>query len=297
MIKKRALNAIIVGIVTVIVGIFICLFALLTASATNQKLFKVEKNNDGNIVYTYDLASQNISSLVLDLSGDVKVNILSSDKDYVEFINFPHGTYNTRVSTRICNINDNLDILAMLGMSGESDFGGMRNMIYNMLFSEKNREINIYLSPRSSINSVTVKADSDVTLESLVSHTDIYVHSHQSNIDVLNSQLSSFVSLTGANITTESSVFSNLEISSGKGEIYLDGISAQSCKATANNGNIHANIECTQEQLSICANCRSGTVTINSQAAGHSLSLLNPGASQSFELNCKNGSININTTD
>ena len=160
--KKSTILALIIGIITVIAGIFICICSLLGAKLSNETLFMLESNTDGNIVYTYDLKGQNISAITLDLSNDVKVNILGGDSDYIELINFPSGTYTTNISTRILSINDDLNFLAIPGLGNDSNFSGLRNLFYNLVFANKQKTINIYISPKSQINSLSVKTPSEI---------------------------------------------------------------------------------------------------------------------------------------
>lgn len=295
--KRSAALSVIIGIATVIFGVLISLGAVLAAGIVNEQIFSLEASADGNIKYTYDLSEQNISSLSIDLSDEITINITQGETDYIEFINFPTGTFSINVSTRICKINDSLDIQSILGMNKDSQFSGMRNLLYNVLFSKKDKTVNIYLSQRSQINSINVTTESNVNINELAAHSDIKINSKESDVQISNAELVSFVYINAKNIVIEDSNLKNCELVTSKGNISLIDTLSKNCKINSNSGNINASFGYTQDEISVIADCQSGVVTLNDLPCGYSLSLINPGSEQSFEIYTKKGNITIYTKE
>lgn len=291
--KKSTILALIIGIITVIAGIFICICSLLGAKLSNEALFLLESSPDGNIVYTYDLTGQSIGAVSIDLSKDIQVNIRSGESDRIEFINFPAGTYNTGISTRILSINDDLNLLAMPGLGNDSNFSGLRNLLYNLVFANKEKSINVYISPKSQINSLSVKTPSSISVTDLTCRTDLTLRSEGSGITMSDCAISSFVTLEGAWATVGTSNVRKLEITSTNGNISIIRSSITNCTASALIGDIIAELTCEPTQVALSAKCSSGVVMLDEEVLGASLEqpVLSP--VQTFDLTAKRGNITI----
>lgn len=291
--KKSTILALIIGIITVIAGIFICICSLLGAKLSNEALFQLESSPDGNIVYTYDLTGQNIGAITIDLSKHVKVNISSGESDRIEFINFPAGTYNTSIATRILSINDDLNLLAVPGLGNDSNFSGLRNLLYNLVFANKEKTINIYISPNSQINSLSVKTPGTISVDELTCRTDLTLHSDGSGISVSDCAISSFVKLEGAWATVGTSTVRKLEIASTNGNISIIRSNVTSCTASASVGDIIAELTCELSSVALSAKCSSGVVILNEDNLGFSLEQAVDAPIQSLTLTAKKGNITI----
>lgn len=126
-------------------AIVLCLTATLLAKKNNVVLFKQTQNEEGNFVYTYDFAEENIKKISLDISY-TDVNIIGgAEKCRIELINFAEENFRMTVSATTIAVEEKSGLAGLVSLN----FGGLRNHLNSFRMLTKAKTINIYLTDTS----------------------------------------------------------------------------------------------------------------------------------------------------
>lgn len=294
--KRSAVIALITAIALILTGIFLCIGAMLAAGATGASLFRLEKSGDGGILYSYDLAEQNLNKLQISLHKNTTVNLLVGESDRIEFINYPFGTFNVEVSNRIGSVNDNLNLTEIFGLGHRETYGGIRNILYNAVYASGKKVVNLYLSPTTTLNAITVETDGDIQLNGFSIGADLKLKTGVGNVALEACSLRSYVEITvgeGACRVTNSAV-KNLKLDGGTCDYTMTGSSVTRAQVSVRRGEILLEMAKGQATTRISGSCTDGLILQDGNSFGRkSEVLLETAGSQTMDVETGHGNITL----
>ena len=144
--KPTSIISLIIAFVLVVAGLITCFVAQNIASSNGEFIFA--ESRDGDLVNTVEI-SEDISKIEL-IVENAEINIHgSSDRSYIEFINFNENYYTLSHSNTLLSFNEIPDLLSMVKFweSGFS-FKGMRYILNFSKPSQDSKKINIDLTEK-----------------------------------------------------------------------------------------------------------------------------------------------------
>ena len=169
--KPTSIISLIIAFVLVVAGLITCFVAQNIASSNGEFIFA--ESRDGDLVNTVEI-SEDISKIEL-IVENAEINIHgSSDRSYIEFINFNENYYTLSHSNTLLSFNEIPDLLSMVKFweSGFS-FKGMRYILNFSKPSQDSKKINIYLTEKQLLKIFDIQADTcTVNIENIVIDCD-----------------------------------------------------------------------------------------------------------------------------
>lgn len=165
--KPTSIILLIFSVILFFAGVNICSFAEKKAENEQYVLFIQEERENGDVVTTFDISSEEVTKLVLNLN-DANVNVISgSHESKVELINYPINTFTHLLSNGVLSIDDNVNFLTLFNLTGQgTQFHGLRHYLNykGLRFGEKS--VNVYLSDDITLEEMEItslQADIDIS--------------------------------------------------------------------------------------------------------------------------------------
>lgn len=221
--KPVSIVFIIISVFLIIVGFITCSVGMVQAKAQGIQLYDT-KNEDDEIVYTYDFSSDDIGKIEIN-AGDADVKIVcGADSNKIEIKNFSSTKYVCQVENKALVMEAGMNILSLTDLAqGEIRFKGFRYYV-NDFFSGKTlgrKSVTVYVTDTFDIKVFDVDViNGDVEIVNSACDADYNVTVESGNIKLSNIETSSVVSL---------------KINKG-GDIDLDGVIAKTVSAYASEG-------------------------------------------------------------
>lgn len=294
--KRSAMIALITAISLILFGILLCIGAMLISGASGQPLFRLEKNVEDGIVYSYDLSGQNLNKLQLSLRKKTTVNLLVGETDRIELVNYPFATFNAEVSNRIVSVNDNLNLTEIFGMGGQESYGGIRNILYNAVYASGPKTVNLYLSPNTTLNSILVDTGGDICLNGFSIGADLKLKTGSGSVTLESCSLRSYVEITidEGNCLVSNSAVKNLSMSGGSCGFTMTGSSIPRAKVSVSRGDILLEMAAGEATTKVTGSCGNGILVGNGSSYGRkSEILLATSGAQTLDLESGNGNITL----
>ena len=172
--KPTSIIFIVLSIVIMIVGLFICSAASSAAEEAGIEIFGSEKNELGDLVFTYDFSDDNIKKISIE-TLDADVNVHSTDgNSYIELINFHEGSYSFSKNNRMISVANNANISSLLQFgSGNFSFNGLRHYFREMPKNGHPKTVNIYINPENELQFLSFDVSSgDLEISSVSAECD-----------------------------------------------------------------------------------------------------------------------------
>lgn len=168
--KPTSIIFIVLSVVIMIVGLFICSAASSSAESAGIEIFASEKNELGDLVFTYDFSDDKIRKIAIE-TLDADVNVRSTDgNSYIELINFHEGSYSFSRNNRMITVANNANVESLLQFgSGNFSFNGLRHYFREMPKSGQPKTVNIYINPANELQSLAFDVSSGNLLISSIS--------------------------------------------------------------------------------------------------------------------------------
>ena len=172
--KPTSIIFIVFSIVIMIVGLFICSAASSAAEDAGIEIFASEKNELGDLVFSYDFSDDNIKKISIE-TLDADVNVRTTDgKSYIELINFHEGSYSFSKNNRMISVANNANISSLLQFgSGNFSFNGLRHYFREMPKNGQPKTVNIYINPENELQFLSFDVSSgDLEISSVSAECD-----------------------------------------------------------------------------------------------------------------------------
>ena len=184
--KPTSIIFIVLSIAIMIVGLFICSSASDAAEKAGIEIFASEKNELGDLVFTYDFSDDKIKKIAIE-TLDADVNVKHTDgNSYIELINFHEGSYSFSRNNRMISVANNANISSLLQFgSGNFSFNGLRHYFREMPKSGHPKTVNIYINPENELQTLSFDVSSgDLVISSVSAECDYDLSVTGGNTDI-----------------------------------------------------------------------------------------------------------------
>ena len=156
--KPTSVISIIVAFLLIVAGLITCFVAQNIASASGDFIFAESRGDD--LVNTVEIG-QDISKIEL-IVQNAEINIFgTSDKSYIEFVNFSENYYSLSQSNTIISFDEIPDLKSMLKFwENGFSFKGMRYILnFNKQSDNAEKVINVYLKADQLLKIFDIQAN------------------------------------------------------------------------------------------------------------------------------------------
>lgn len=225
----------------VLVGVIICIVALIIADSQNYLLFDEEV--DGKSVYTVDLTDTDVSKISVNAT-DADITVYTGqDSEYIEFINF-NGSYGSVSTTNtVVSFDEYVNFTSLLSFwDGSFNFKGLRSILDFGTAPEGEKKVNIYLSDERDMKVFSFTLEKGIiSFDNISTDTDYTLSVDNGLIKM-------------KNVTTTSKI----NIKSTKCDISLDNCSFSTFNCDVGDLNLYGNLNVGSE---FKVNAKSGSIT------------------------------------
>lgn len=195
--KKTSVITIIASGVIIVIGLLLCIISSALAKSNDVRLFKQNKNENGDMVYSFSYESGDIDKVTIDLKK-ANVNIIgNSEKSYAEILNFSNAEcIGYKYSSSLIFEYDIFGSTINKLQAGDFSFNGLRDFFH---FSSHNKEktINIYLTSGQRIKVFDINIEEgNVNFDSIDSVSDYNVTLKKGDVKFNNIEKASRISLS-----------------------------------------------------------------------------------------------------
>lgn len=227
--KPTSIIFIILSAILIIVGVVLCVVGGSMAKESDA-LFCDRVDSDGNDINLQSLSKYELTEIDISVEG-IDVNIIGqSPESYIEFKNVNSVTYDFTVNKGKLTVKtvNPFDVSSMIKLrENEGGFDGLRHYLKLGKYKDKTAELNIYITPTQTIDSVSVKAENgDVTVKDMTGKVDYTLSATKGNVVFTDSKTDEelLVSTDTGNFTFNMSKAGSIEFSvkDGNGKILAD---------------------------------------------------------------------------
>ncbi len=246
--KPASIIFLVISVLVVIGGFYLCGEAEDRAAAANIELFNISKDADGNRVSVMEYDPAKMQKISVDLKkGNVYVREGESCK--VEIYNLFEGAYIKGTSSNMLQINDTLGIVDIIKEGGQGiSFGGLRNILHDLSFEESEKWINVYVPAGTPLNAIQITVlEGDIVFEGIHdTSADIILKAENGTVTVRDTSTHSRMQIENVLGNTEviGSFAKDIRINSTDGNVNLASTSFTACELFAAKGDI--NVELSQ---------------------------------------------------
>ncbi len=246
--KPTSIIFMILAAVLIVAGVIVCFVGSGMAGNDNPLLCD-RIDSEGNEITVYSLSEFDLTDMEIDIKN-AEVNVIGqSTTCYIEFKNINKVTYDFVISKHKLTLNtvNPFNISSMVKFrENEGGFGGLRHYLYLNRYDDKVSQINIYITPEQSVDSIKIRTDKgDVSIKNMISDTTYDLSATNGNVIYENSITSASldVNVKKGNFTFNSASVSplNFKIENGHGKFTLNKQYNLSCKCES--GKIYLNDE------------------------------------------------------
>ena len=221
--KPASIIFLVLSVLIVAGGIFLCREAEERALEADIELFNISRDADGNRVSVMEYDPAKMEKIAIDLKqGNVYVREGTECK--VEIYNLFEGGYIKGVSSNMLQINDTLGIMDIIkeGAQGIS-FSGLRNILHDIKLEEGEKWINVYVPRGTALNAIQITVlEGDIVFEGIQdTNADVILTAENGNITVKNSNTNTRmqISCTKGNVQVGTSFANDMRIKNADGSI------------------------------------------------------------------------------
>lgn len=219
--KPTSVIFIIISVMLAAVGILLMVTASNMADNQGVALFSQTGDENSNYVSVKDFDGESIKKIVLNLSS-AEINIYGgSDKNKIELVNFPDGTYDYTTSKSTLQLSDTTSITNIVDIDNmKINFNGFRDYLHYFKYRGKQQTVNLYLTDDAAAIILNVSTGGNVNLQNLRINCDYKIKTENGDVTVDNVKTDSsiFIESTGDSEFN----FSNVTVN----EIELNGVTA-----------------------------------------------------------------------
>ncbi len=246
--KPTSIIFMILAAILIVVGVIVCIVGGSMAGNDNPLLCDIT-DAEGNEITTHSLTEFDITDIDIDIKN-AEVNIIGqSTENYIEFKNINTVTYDFVINKHKLNLTsvNPFNISSMVKFrENEGGFGGLRHYLYLGRYKDKVSQINIYVTPELSLNSIKVRVENgDVTVKNMISDTEYDLSTVKGNV-----------------IYENTSTASPLTVSARKGNFTFNSSDVKSLDFTIENGNGKFVLN---KQYNLSCQCESGKIYLDDE--------------------------------
>lgn len=228
--KPTSLIFLALSLILLVGGFMVCGVAKSMAKNQGIRIYDQEINQEGDSVYTYNIANDTVTKLSLKFS-DIDVHIYGTENEsYVELKNFDANSYSTTLTGSSVSVDGTVGFMSSLvDMSGGGvRFKGLRYFLMKKPSGDRQKSVNVYISGNSGLKSLSVTSENG----------DVYLSGITGGIEYSVSTTNSDIFLDGIRTPDIENVNSFATLTTVKGNITVKSSSMQLIKMTAEEGNI-----------------------------------------------------------
>ncbi len=246
--KPASIIFLVLSVLIVVGGFFLCKEAEDRAAAENIELFSISKDADGNRVSVMEYDPAKMQKISVNLKkGNVYVREGESCK--VEIYNLFEGAYIKGISSNMLQINDTLGIVDIIKEGGQGiSFGGLRNILHDIKFEESEKWINVYVPAGTPLNAIQITVlEGDIFFEGIHdTSADVILKAENGTITVRDTSTHSRMQIETVlgNTDVSGSFASDIRVKSADGNIKVANTEFTACELHAVKGDI--NVELSQ---------------------------------------------------
>ena len=227
--KPTSIIFMILAAVLIVVGVVVC-FVGGSMTGNDNPLLCDAVDAEGNEITTHTLTEFDLTDIEIDIKN-AEVNIIGqSTSNYIEFKNINTVTYDFVINKHKLNLEtvNPFNISSMVKFrENEGGFGGLRHYLYLGRYKDKVSQINIYVTPETSLGSIKIRVENgDITVKNMISDTEYELKAIKGNVvyEKTNTASALTVNVKKGNFTFGSSDVNNLDftIENGNGKFTLD---------------------------------------------------------------------------
>lgn len=298
--KLGSIIGLVICCILLIAGISLCTAGYVSARNSGQYLFT--QTNENGTFFISDIDDSSTTAIKLDVA-DAKIRIIGgADRSRIEFINYNPNYYVLTSTAKIINFEEVESFSSMLKIWEKGfSFKGLRYVFdfndYGNSDSNRSKEINVYVTDMSSLNTVDITAENaDITAENIHIPGNITVHTESGSISLSNVSSDKAVTLycKEGNISLDNSSASTLTLSAESSNALLTSSTFMSAELTVSAGRVdfYSPVSYTGEKLSISS--ETGGILLNgSPVNGSTYSTSAEGAERSLKIKTVSAGINF----
>lgn len=224
--KPTSLIFLALSVVLFFGGLLTCGMASSMADAEGVSIYELKKDEEGDLVYTYELTDERVSKLSLTFSGvDVTV-IGNAEKSYVELENFDVYSYAVTVSGSSVSVDGTVNLMSsMIDLSnGGLRFKGFRYFFVDSPASSAPKRATVYLSAETELSALTLNVkQGSVTIKDLDRTVDYTANITDGALlfDGIRTDSVANLYLENSSLTVNNSLFTTLDVVQKGGTIAL----------------------------------------------------------------------------
>ncbi len=259
--KPTSIIFMILAAVLIVVGVVVCIVGGSMAGNDDPLLCDVI-DAEGNEITTHTLTEFDLTDIDIDIKN-AEVNIIGqSTENYIEFKNINTVTYDLVINKHkfiLTSVNP-FNISSMVKFrENEGGFGGLRHYLYLGRYKDKVAQINIYVTPETSLNSIKVHVkNGDVTVKNMISDTEYDLSAVKGNV-----------------VYENTNTAASLAVSAKKGNFTFNSSDVKSLDFTIENGNGKFTLN---KQYNFSCQCESGKIYLDDENIGDSYAGVYPEA-------------------
>ena len=240
--KPTSIIFLIFSVILLLAGSGLRKLAVDKADEEDFPLFLQEMNEDGDLITTLDIDSEQVTKLVLNMSN-AEINVLTGDYEpRIELVNYQINTFTNLLANGVLSIDDHVDLLTLFNLTGKgTQFHGLRHYLHADNFNVGERSVNVYLSNDMTLEELEINATKcDVSLSDIHNCLSYKVTADCGDISLLNVSEANAASLA---VTEEGNVAVQL---SEIADITAD-VAIGNCSFVAKQANIQSYNALTQD--------------------------------------------------
>lgn len=259
--KPTSIIFMILAAILIVVGVTVCIVGASTASNDNPLLCDTV-DAEGNEITTYSLTEFDLTDIDINIKN-AEVNIIGeSAENYIEFKNINNVTYDFVINKHKLNLMsvNPFNISSMVKFrENEGGFGGLRHYLYLGRYKDKVSQINIYVTPELSLNSIKIRVENgDISVRNMISSTEYDLSTVKGNV-----------------VYENTNTDGNLTVNAKKGNFTFNSSDVNSLDFVIENGNGKFTLS---KQYNLSCHCESGKIYLDDENIGDSYAGVYPEA-------------------
>lgn len=236
--KPSSIIFLIISLILIVGGVITCMVANAMAKSDGIPMFSQTQNPDGSLLYVCEYEPQDINRIELTIDH-ANVNVIASNEDKIELINFTEGSYSRGISSQAYIVDENFSLSQFFVFDeGGFSFNGLRQYFRNFSFKSKEKTINVHISSETIKSISIVLKKGAVSIDNLSLTGDFNISVTNGSINLNEVHTDSYVKLSGdtssAKITGCS--MKNFEYIAKTGELIAESLAVNSAKVQLESG-------------------------------------------------------------
>lgn len=221
--KPASIIFLVISVLVVIGGFFLCSEAEDRAAEQNIELFNISRDAEGNRVSVMEYDPAKMQKIAVTLKKG-NVHVLEGTECKVEIYNLFEGAYIKGMSSNMLQINDTLGVMDIIKEGGQGiSFGGLRNILHDLNFEEAEKCIRVYVPAGTPLNAIQITVlEGNIIFDSI----------HDTNADII------LKAENGSITVRDTSTHSRMQIENVQGDTNVSASFANDIRINAADGNI-----------------------------------------------------------